>query len=82
MTPPESPSDLRSKTASPSTPLAASTPTGTAELKSPTAAELKRQFLFGADDSQQGDVFADEVSHLCNDSSYINRYTFTILFAY
>nr|XP_054748081.1 uncharacterized protein LOC129253691 [Lytechinus pictus] len=57
MTPPESPLDFKGKT---STPLASSTPTGAAELKSPTAAELKRQFLFGRDDSQQGDVFVDE----------------------
>ncbi|XP_041457129.1 uncharacterized protein LOC121409285 isoform X7 [Lytechinus variegatus] len=57
MTPPESPLDFKGKT---STPLASSTPTGAAELKSPTAAELKRQFLFGREDSQQGDVFVDE----------------------
>ncbi|XP_071493456.1 uncharacterized protein [Diadema antillarum] len=49
-TPPESP-----------IPVASSTPTG--ELKSPTslsAAQLKRQFLYGADHSNDGDVFEAE----------------------
>ncbi|XP_063963125.1 uncharacterized protein LOC129253691 isoform X1 [Lytechinus pictus] len=77
MTPPESPLDFKGKT---STPLASSTPTGAAELKSPTAAELKRQFLFGRDDSQQGDVFVDEkgAKDEVSDITFLNPSIFKI----
>ena len=68
-TPPTSPLDIKRSQGFPSGPMASSTPASESKTPSPvTAAQMKRQFLFGSNYSEDGEVFMadtgkkDEVS--------------------